>query len=221
VNADSFQDPNSVFLRYAARIFKNNPWDMFMLFMRFVPGFRYILTGLKINTNKPRETKFLSKLVRQTIKQRRESGQRRNDLIDLMIDCIKEDKTDETRVEDHPEEEEDQYEQDMKLKSDHNAQDGRHKNIKLDEDIVVATAMVFLVAGYDTTGITLSCLAYHLAKQPDIQERLRQEIDEAFEAAGGHMPDYSVIQVGVENKASTSLNNQASSPGNEESHNSS
>jgi hypothetical protein len=25
--------------------------------------------------------------------------------------------------------------------------------VKLDEDIVVATAMVFLVAGYDTTGI--------------------------------------------------------------------
>jgi hypothetical protein len=26
--------------------------------------------------------------------------------------------------------------------------------VKLDEDIVVATAMVFLVAGYDTTGIS-------------------------------------------------------------------
>jgi hypothetical protein len=27
--------------------------------------------------------------------------------------------------------------------------------VKLDEDIVVATAMVFLVAGYDTTGISI------------------------------------------------------------------
>jgi hypothetical protein len=44
-------------------------------------------------------------------------------------------------------------------------------------------------------GITLSYLAYQLAKDPAIQQRLQQEIDEAYEAAGGQMPDYNVIQV--------------------------
>jgi hypothetical protein len=44
-------------------------------------------------------------------------------------------------------------------------------------------------------GITLSYLAYQLAKDPAIQQRLQQEIDEAYEAAGGNIPDYSVIQV--------------------------
>ncbi len=171
-----------------------------MVFVRFLPGCRHLLSWLQIDTNKPQATRFLSELVRQTIRQRRESGQRMNDLIDLMIDCIKEDiATNVSVADDHPEEAEDQYEQDMKLRPDNN-KDGCHnnmKNIKLDEDIVVATAMVFLVAGYDTTGITLSCLAYHLSKQPAIQERLQQEIDEAFEAAGGRMPDYHVIQVGL------------------------
>ena len=48
------------------------------------------------------------------IKQRRESGQRMNDLIDLMIDCIKDDlvPADHHHGEEH---EEDQYEKDMKL----------------------------------------------------------------------------------------------------------
>ncbi len=46
----------------------------------------------------------------QTIKQRRESGQRMNDLIDMMIDCMKDE--DRHNHEDH---EEDQYEQDMRL----------------------------------------------------------------------------------------------------------
>jgi hypothetical protein len=46
-------------------------------------------------------------------------------------------------------------------------------------------------------GITLSYLAYQLAKDPAIQQRLQQEIDEAYEAAGGRMPDYNVIQVKI------------------------
>ena len=86
---------------------------------------------------------------------------------------------------------EDQYEQDMRLHTD----GSRKTVVKLDEDIVVATAMVILVAGYDTTGMTLSYLAYNLAKNPGVQQQLQQELDEAFDAAGGQLPDYNVIQV--------------------------
>ena len=64
----------------------------------------------------------------------------------------------------------------------------------MDEVIVVATALVLLVAGYDTTGMTLSYLAYKLSKNPEIQKKLQDEIDEAFEESGGEIPDYNVIQ---------------------------
>ena len=64
----------------------------------------------------------------------------------------------------------------------------------VDETMIVATAMVLLVAGYDTTGMTLSYLAYELANNPDIQTKLQEEIDEAFEEAGDKFPDYNVIQ---------------------------
>lgn len=189
VNAGSFHDPTSVFVSYAARIFQNTKWDMFALFIRFLPGIRYILTWLKIDLNKPCQTRFFRDIVRQAIRERRRTGQRINDLLDLMIDCINKDMICEKKN-DSPENQEDQYEQDMKLKLDSN-----DKHVKLDEEIVVATAMVFLVAGYDTTGMTLSFMAYNLAKQPAIQQKLQQEIDKAFEDAGGCLPDYSVIQV--------------------------
>jgi hypothetical protein len=52
--------------------------------------------------------------ILQTIKQRRESGQRMNDLIDMMIDCMKDEATAEDRH-NHEDHEEDQYEQDMRL----------------------------------------------------------------------------------------------------------
>ena len=68
------------------------------------------------------------------------------------------------------------------------------KKGEFDELVIVATAVVLLVAGYDTTGISLSYMAYELANHPDIQSRLQEEIDEAFEDAGDKFPDYNVIQ---------------------------
>lgn len=194
VDIGSFKDPNAMFVRNAARIFQNTKLDLLLLAIRFFPGVRQLLSWLRLDTNKPRETRFFRDIVRQAIRQRRESGQRRNDLIDLMIDAIKEENaTSGEGEEDH--EAEDQYEQDMRLRPHLVGSEGRKTPaVKLDEDIVVATAMIIMVAGYDTTGMTLSYAAYYLSKYPAVQQRLQQELDEAYEAAGGQLPDYSVIQ---------------------------
>ena len=115
---------------------------------------------------------------------RRESNERKNDLIDLMLDAIKED---DKMAEGNETEELDQYETDMKLNH-------KKKGKNLDENHVVATALILLTAGYDTTGSTLSYLAYELGKNQEIQEKLQEEIDVAFDEAGGKFPDYNVIQ---------------------------
>ena len=52
------------------------------------------------------------------------------------------------------------------------------KKGEFDELVIVATAVILLVAGYDTTGSTMSCVCYHIAKNPEVQERLREEIEE-------------------------------------------
>ena len=64
----------------------------------------------------------------------------------------------------------------------------------MDEDVLVATAIIFMMAGYDTTATLLSYGSYALAKNPEAQTRLQEEVDEAFAEAEGEFPDYSVIQ---------------------------
>jgi len=182
VDGESFTNKDSLFVKYAARIFEQTKLDMVIFSLRMIPGVPEIFNLLKINTNKPKETKFFRDVIMKTIKMRRETKERKNDLVDLMLDAIKEEK----QVE-GTEEELDQYEKDMKLNH-------KRRGKQIDELVIVSTALILLVAGYDTTGSTLSYLAYELSKNPEIQEKLQEEIDQAFEEAGGKFPDYNVIQ---------------------------
>jgi cytochrome P450 len=52
-----------------------------------------------------------------------------------------------------------------------------------------------LEPGYDTTAQTLAYAGYELAKNPEIQKHLQDEIDVAYEDANGEEPDYAVVQV--------------------------
>jgi len=183
VDGQSFKNKDSVFVKNAASIFKQTAWEQVQTAAKFIPGVPELCELFKVNFFKPKETKFFRDIIMQTIRTRKETKERKNDLIDLMLDCIKED-----AKEVDMDEPTDQFEKDMKLttnnKSKHN----------LDELTVVATALVLLVAGYDTTGMTLSYLAYELSKNPEIQKKLQEEIDEVFEESGGEFPDYNVIQ---------------------------
>jgi cytochrome P450 len=42
--------------------------------------------------------------------------------------------------------------------------------------------------------MTLSFLAYAISKNPEIQEKLQEEVDQAFEANDDKLPDYNTIQ---------------------------
>ena len=83
-----------------------------------------------------------------------------------MIDAVKGELKDDK-------EEEDQYHKDAKI---------AHKvSKKLDEFSIVSTALVIMIAGYDTTASTLGFTAYELAKNPGVQDKLREEIDSLVE----------------------------------------
>ena len=67
-------------------------------------------------------------------------------------------------------------------------------NEDLDEIMIVATAMIIMVAGYDTTATTLTFTIYEMAKNPKIQAKLQDEIDLALLNNNGKMPGYQTVQ---------------------------
>ena len=44
-----------------------------------------------------------------------------------------------------------------------------------------AQSFILLIAGYETTSSALGFLAHEIARHPEVQEQLQQEIDEHFE----------------------------------------
>ena len=63
---------------------------------------------------------------------------------------------------------------------------------RLTDDEVVAQSLIFLFAGYETSSNTLSFTLYHLAVNPDVQDKLRSEINEAVETNARKKPLYEI-----------------------------
>lgn len=62
----------------------------------------------------------------------------------------------------------------------------------LTDDEIVGNAILIFVAGYETTGSLMTSTTYALAKHPEIQEKLRQEIIGAVKDNGNKM-DYDLV----------------------------
>jgi len=188
VDPESFTNKESSFVKNAARVFTTKPIDMLMILLALIPGFQTLNKYLKLSIFPAPETSFFVNIIKQTIENRKNTKERRNDMVDLMLDAIREEdsnsKKDENENNNH---EDEQFEKDSKLTN-------VNKKTLINEINIVGTALVLLVAGYDTTGMTISFASYELANNPDIQEKLQEEIDEAFDEAGDKMPDYNVIQ---------------------------
>ncbi|XP_032676573.1 cytochrome P450 9e2-like isoform X2 [Odontomachus brunneus] len=58
---------------------------------------------------------------------------------------------------------------------------------QIDEDFLTAHAFTFFSDGYDTSSITLSFVAYQLARHPHIQQRLRDEVETVFDKYDGQL----------------------------------
>lgn len=69
---------------------------------------------------------------------------------------------------------------------------GKEGRRELDIDDMVAQAFVFFFAGFDTTSTAMSFAAHEIAVNPDVQTKLRQEIDKVLEESNGEVT-YEII----------------------------
>lgn len=62
----------------------------------------------------------------------------------------------------------------------------------ISDEEIIGQCVGFLLAGQDTTSTTLCLTCYHLATNPDVQERLQDEIDSVW-TGGDAIPSYETV----------------------------
>lgn len=62
------------------------------------------------------------------------------------------------------------------------------------DDELVAQCFLFFLAGFDTSSTLLSFLAYELSANPDIQQKLFEEVQETHRRLGGNRLSYDAVQ---------------------------
>lgn len=90
--------------------------------------------------------KYFISVLRGSMKERRQSGITRPDLVNILMDAI-----------------------DQKVPS------AEYKRLKIDEPLVVLQGAEMLMAAYDTVGTAITTTAYFITVHPDIQQRVRKE----------------------------------------------
>ena len=178
VETGSFDDKKSAFLHHGSQVFNFDGKAIIkMITFGMIPTvIKKLLTALGLNTlfKYPfanEHSQFLMHVVDSSFKQRIESKTKRNDLLDMMIEAVEGSLQSSEDDDIHAS---DQFEKDAKIV-------GHINRKKLSYDDVVATAMLLLAAGYDTTGTVLSWIMYDLAMNKDCQETLYEEIIQSGE----------------------------------------
>lgn len=101
-------------------------------------------------------SKYFYSVMNETIRVREEQNIVRPDMIHLLLEARKEDKVQTNGYNDT----------------------GKSKAIKISNDEITSQAMIFFFAGFDTVSTAMCFASYELALNKEIQDRLREEINE-------------------------------------------
>ena len=178
IETNSFKEPDNLF-RVMALTLVGAPgyvskFNMLRLLLRVI--FPKLASLLKIEFTNPKALHFFSEIVRKTYKQRIESGYRRNDIIDLIVDELKAStSTKETKKEKV-------YESEFERDAEINTSDikGIQESRFDEETIMISNAILFFFAGFETTSSGFAICTHQLVMHPEVQEKVHAEIDDVI-----------------------------------------
>ncbi|KFO91421.1 Cytochrome P450 3A29, partial [Buceros rhinoceros silvestris] len=152
VNIDSMSNPSDPFVTNIKKFLKFSFLSPLFIFLVLFPFFTPLLEKMNV-TLLPSEVMdfFASVFIKMKKEREKHSDTNRVDFLQLMIDS--------------------------QNSCDSSKSDETASYKTLSDEEILAQALIFVFAGYETTSSTLSYISYELATHPDVQQRLQEEID--------------------------------------------
>lgn len=169
IECNSFKNPDSDFLKTGERIFAPPTFERMKQFVAFLnPS---LAKKLKMRIINQKVDAFFRNLVKETVEYRENNNVTRNDFMQLLIQLKNKGVVDESETTEES------------------------SNTKLSINEVAAQAFLFFLAGFETSSTTMTFCLYELAKNPEIQERARQDIVNTLKKHDGKLTYDSVMSM--------------------------
>jgi len=149
-----------------------------------------VYKALQMQLTSQKTVDFFKRVVIDTMNDRDRNNITRPDIIQLMLQV----KKGQLQIKEHEETNDKELDgfaahEELNLKS--NIKNLRE--IVEDDEYWIAQGLIFFIAGFDTTSNLLQSITFHLAKNPDIQEKLYQEINDVASALNGKQVTYEAL----------------------------
>ena len=185
IEVNSFTNPDNDFQRIAAKITNFSSFLSSLKFAGYMLSPQF-MQFFKISFFDTETSNFFKDAIQETMKYREEKGIIRHDMINLLIQAKKGNLT-------HSVKEEEVVTDGFATVEESSV--GKSQVTRVwDDDDMAAQCFIFFFAGFDTVSATMSFGAYELAVNPDVQSKLRAEIDETNKELDGKMINYEQIQ---------------------------
>ena len=174
IESNSFQDPDNRFREMAlVLIGAKKTWKSKFIMVRILLNVMFPrlakLLGIPFFPKAPVD--FFTDIIERTYRHRLNTGERRNDIIDLIIDELNA-ATSKTSKHKAKKEFESEFEKNAALDTG----DAKFEEAVDKELLLVSNALLFFFAGFDTTSSGMSMIVHNLAKHQAVQDRLAEEI---------------------------------------------
>ncbi|PNF30179.1 putative cytochrome P450 6a13 [Cryptotermes secundus] len=177
IECNCLKNENAEFRQWGRKIFE--PSMLGIIIGILSTAAPVVLDKLKLPTFDPNVSKYFRKMVHETVEYRESNNVKRNDFMQLLIQLKEKGSLDsEQGAEDRSDEE---------FSGIGETADGLSMNS------LAAQAFVFFLAGFETSSTTMTFCLYELSVNPDIQERLRTEVDTVLEKHDGKL-SYEAVQ---------------------------
>lgn len=172
LDIDTFEEQHKTLKRLDKAIFSvNYSFELEMMY----PGLLKIIGGSLF----PKEVKdFFFNLTKNVIAQRNGKPSNKNDFMDLIL-ALRNDK---------------------QISGPKRENDDNVKTLDITDDVIAAQSFIFYAAGYETSASTMGFMLYHLALNPDIQEKVAAEIKEVLEKHDGKLTLQAVLDMNYMSK---------------------
>ncbi|XP_069676200.1 cytochrome P450 9e2-like [Periplaneta americana] len=158
IGVDSLKQPRNEFFMMGQSATNFGPVKMFLFLS--IPRLLQTL-GLSLVPGKIAD--FFRSLVKDTISTREREGIVRPDMLQLLMQAKK------------------------GTLQDENCTEQKNSKTQLDDEDITAQAVIFFLAGFDTTSTLLCFTTHQLAVHPDVQTRLQKEIDDTLKECDGKL----------------------------------